>query len=210
MVRKKITVQGIVQGVGFRPFIYNLAVSNKLNGFVSNTSQGVVIEVEGANNKIDNFIDNIKLQAPPLSLITDISSKEIKTLKSENFIIKDSSDDKSVATLISPDIAVCQDCLKELFDRNDRRYHYPFINCTNCGPRYTIIDNIPYDRQYTSMKNFKMCPDCQAEYDDPTNRRFHAQPNACPACGPQVQLFDSKQKLQDVEDAITVTKENLR
>ena len=210
MVRKKITVQGIVQGVGFRPFIYNLAVSNKLNGFVSNTSQGVVIEVEGANNKIDNFIDNIKLQAPPLSLITDISSKEIKTLKSENFIIKDSSDDKSVATLISPDIAVCQDCHKELFDRNDRRYHYPFINCTNCGPRYTIIDNIPYDRQYTSMKNFKMCSDCQTEYDDPTNRRFHAQPNACPACGPQVQLFDSKQKLQDVEDAITVTKEKLK
>ena len=208
--RKKITVQGIVQGVGFRPFIYNLAVSNKLNGFVSNTSQGVVIEVEGTNNQIDNFIENVKLQAPPLSLITDISYNEIVPLKSKNFIIKDSSGNESTATLISPDITVCQDCIKELFDPSDKRYHYPFINCTNCGPRYTIIDNIPYDRPYTSMKNFKMCKDCQAEYDDPTNRRFHAQPNACPNCGPQVQLFDSKQKLQDVEDAITVTREKLK
>ena len=156
IVRKKVNVQGIVQGVGFRPFIYNLANSNKLTGFVSNTSKGVTIEVEGSINQIDNFLDNIKQKAPPLSLITDISSKEIKPIKSENFIIKDSSGDESVATLISPDIAVCQDCLNELYNSDDRRYHYPFINCTNCGPRYTIINNIPYDRPYTSMKNFKM------------------------------------------------------
>jgi len=176
VVRKNIVVQGIVQGVGFRPFVYNLAVSKKLTGFVSNTSQGVIIEVEGKQNIVDNFIDNIKLKAPPLSLITDISSIETKPLQSENFIIRDSSGNESVTALISPDVAVCQDCLKELFDPNDRRYHYPFINCTNCGPRYTIIDNIPYDRPYTSMKSFDMCPECQSEYDDPTNRRFHAQP----------------------------------
>lgn len=209
LVRKKINVQGIVQGVGFRPFIFNLAVSHKLTGFVSNTPQGVIIEVEGTIKQVDNFIDNIKLKAPPLSLITDTSSKEIKLIKSKKFIIKISSSNESIATLISPDVAVCQDCLKELLDPNDRRFHYPFINCTNCGPRYTIIDNIPYDRPYTSMKHFKMCAACQAEYDDPTNRRFHAQPNACPKCGPQVKLFDSKQNLQDVDDAILTTREKL-
>ena len=198
-----------MQGVGFRPFIYNLARSNKLTGYVSNTSQGVIIEVEGLINQVDNFIKNIILKAPALSLITDILSKETKLLQSEKFLIRDSMGDESVTTLISPDVAVCQDCLKELFDPDDRRYHYPFINCTNCGPRYTIIDNIPYDRQYTSMKNFDMCPECQAEYDDPTNRRFHAQPNACPKCGPQVQLFDSEQNLLDVEDPIAATREKL-
>ena len=194
-----------MQGVGFRPFIYNLAVSCELTGFVSNTAQGVTIEVEGTTNLIDIFIKDIKLKSPPLSLITDLSFKEIKPINSENFIIKDSMGDKSIATLISPDIAVCSDCLKELFDLNDRRFHYPFINCTNCGPRYTIIDNIPYDRPYTSMKDFKMCVDCQAEYDNPANRRFHAQPNACPKCGPQIRLFDVKHNLQNVENIIATT-----
>ncbi len=210
IIRKKINVQGIVQGVGFRPFIFNLAVSVKLTGFVSNTPQGVIIEIEGTIKEIDNFIDNIKLKAPPLSLITDISSRDTKVKKSKKFIIKKSSSNKSVATLISPDVAVCQDCLKELLDPTDRRFHYPFINCTNCGPRYTIINNIPYDRPYTSMKHFKMCTNCQAEYDDPTNRRFHAQPNACPKCGPQIQLFDSKQNLHGVEDATVAAREKLK
>ena len=209
IVRKKINVQGIVQGVGFRPFIFNLAESYKLTGFVSNTSLGVIIEVEGTIKQVDNFIADIKLKAPPLSLITDVSSKDIRPIKSKKIIIKISSSNESVATLISPDIAICKDCLNELLDPHDRRFHYPFINCTNCGPRYTIIDNIPYDRPYTSMKHFKMCTDCQAEYDDPANRRFHAQPNACPKCGPQVKLFDSKQNLQDVNDAILTTREKL-
>ena len=128
IVRKKINVQGIVQGVGFRPFIYNLALSNKLTGFVANTPQGVIVEVEGVINQIDNFIDNIKLKAPTLSLITDVSFKEITPIKSVNFIIKDSSGCEFAATLISPDIAMCQDCLNELFDPDDRRFHYPFIN----------------------------------------------------------------------------------
>lgn len=209
IIRKKINVQGIVQGVGFRPFIYNLADSNKLTGFVSNTSQGVIIEVEGKIKGINNFIDNIKLKAPPLAVITDIQSSEIAVTRIAGFNIIKSNNNENISTLISPDVAVCNDCLSELFDPNDRRFHYPFINCTNCGPRYTIIDNIPYDRPYTSMKHFKMCADCQAEYDDPANRRFHAQPNACPTCGPQVKLFDSKQNLQDVDDAILTTREKL-
>jgi hydrogenase maturation protein HypF len=210
IVRKKINVQGIVQGVGFRPFIYNLAVSNKLTGFVSNTSQGVIIEVEGTSNKINQFVDDIKLKAPPIAVITDIQSSDIAVTSIAGFNIVKSDRNEKISTLISPDVAVCDDCLSELFDPNDRRYQYPFINCTNCGPRYTIIDNIPYDRPYTSMKHFKMCTDCQTEYDDPTNRRFHAQPNACPTCGPQVKLFDSKQKLQNVDDVIATTREKLK
>ncbi len=195
IVRKKIIVQGIVQGVGFRPFIYNLAKSYDLTGFVSNTSKGVIIEVEGEQIKLDKFLNDINSKSPPLSIITDIKFEAIEHQDSSDFIIKKSDSSNSISTLISPDIAVCDDCLEELFNPNDRRYLYPFINCTNCGPRYTIIDNIPYDRPFTSMKNFKMCSDCQAEYDDPTNRRFHAQPNACPTCGPQIQLFNSDQKL---------------
>lgn len=210
IVRKKINVQGIVQGVGFRPFIYNLADSNKLTGFVSNTSRGVIIEVEGKIKEINNFIDNIKLKAPPLAVITDIQSSEIVVTRIAGFNIIKSNNNENISTLISPDVAVCNDCLSELFDPNDRRYQYPFINCTNCGPRYTIIDNIPYDRPYTSMKHFKMCADCQAEYDDPTNRRFHAQPNACQICGPQIQLFDSNHNLQDVTDPIVATRDKLK
>ncbi len=209
IVRKKLNVQGIVQGVGFRPFIFNLAVSNQLTGFVSNTSQGVIIEIEGISDKINQFVADIKPKAPPIAVITDINLQQIVPTGVTGFNIIKSDSNENITTLISPDVAVCDDCLSELFDPNDRRYHYSFINCTNCGPRYTIIDNIPYDRPYTSMKNFIMCPDCQAEYDDPTNRRFHAQPNACPTCGPQVQLFDSNHNLQDVEDSIVATREKL-
>jgi len=202
IVRKKINVQGIVQGVGFRPFIYNLAQSYNLNGFVSNTSHGVIIETEGELDIIDSFINDITDKSPPLAVITDVNSIDITLQKSEEFTIKKSDRGNSTSTLISPDIAVCDDCLEELFNPNDRRYHYPFINCTNCGPRYTIIDNIPYDRPYTSMKNFRMCTECQTEYDDPTNRRFHAQPNACPNCGPQIELYDSNQKTFSSQDII--------
>lgn len=210
IARKKINIQGIVQGVGFRPFIFNLADSHQLSGFVSNNPQGVIIEIEGDSYKINQFVNDIKLKAPPIAVITDINSQQIAPTGVTGFSITKSTHNEKISTLISPDVAVCDDCLHELFDPNDRRYHYPFINCTNCGPRYTIINNIPYDRPYTSMKNFKMCSDCQAEYDDPTNRRFHAQPNACPKCGPQVKLFDSKQKLQNVDDVITTTREKLK
>jgi len=210
VIRKNIKVFGIVQGVGFRPFIYNLATASNLTGTVFNTSQGVIIEVEGPSDLVNDFINNISKTAPPLAVITDIQSSDIAVTRIAGFNILKSENRENISTLISPDVAVCDDCLRELFDPKDRRYQYPFINCTNCGPRYTIIDNIPYDRPYTSMKDFKMCAECQAEYDDPTNRRFHAQPNACPKCGPKVQLFDSEQNLQDAEDPIIATREKLK
>jgi len=210
IVRKKITVQGIVQGVGFRPFIYNLADKYELTGFVLNTTQGVIIEAEGSEQNLRTFVDNIKLNSPPLAVIIKVFSKSIKLQNSTNFEIKQSLPDAETSTLISPDIAVCYDCLAELFNPDDRRYRYPFINCTNCGPRYTIIDNIPYDRPFTAMKNFKMCRDCQIEYDDPHNRRFHAQPNACSKCGPQLQLFDKNQNLLNEDDEITTVQNFLK
>jgi hydrogenase maturation protein HypF len=183
-------IKGIVQGVGFRPFIYNLARANGLKGFVSNTSEGVYIEVEGACHSVEVFHRSISEEKPPLALISSVETAEQPFQFYSDFIIHKSAGQEQRRTLISPDVCTCDDCLKELFDPNDRRYGYPFINCTNCGPRYTIIMDIPYDRPFTAMKHFKMCPRCQAEYDDPTNRRFHAQPNACWDCGPVVRLWD--------------------
>jgi hydrogenase maturation protein HypF len=184
--RKRITVNGIVQGVGFRPYIFKLARELNLVGFVSNSSSGVNIEIEGSEQTISSFLERFPVEAPPLSYISEIQSINIEPQHSESFTIRISESDKDVQTLISPDVSICDDCLHELMDKSNRRLHYPFINCTNCGPRYTIISTIPYDRSYTSMAKFKMCPDCQREYDDPANRRFHAQPNACPVCGPKV------------------------
>jgi len=187
---RKIVVTGIVQGVGFRPFIYQLAIKHNLSGRVANTASGVSIHVEGDPSKIEAFLSDISSKTPPLARITDISSRSLSPENLTDFTISPSEAGAVKSTLISPDISICTDCLAELFDPKDRRYRYPFINCTNCGPRYTIIDDIPYDRPNTSMKHFKMCEACQAEYEDPQNRRFHAQPNACPVCGPQVQLLD--------------------
>ena len=189
---RRIEITGIVQGVGFRPFIYQLARRNGLKGNVANTSSGVTIHIEGAALNIKHFLADLEPNAPPLSKITHISTHSIPPADYKEFSISKSEAGAVRATLISPDISICPDCLAELFDPNDRRYGYPFINCTNCGPRYTIIDDIPYDRPNTSMKHFKMCVACQAEYDDPENRRFHAQPNACPVCGPHVKLFDNQ------------------
>jgi len=190
-IRAKILVSGIVQGVGFRPFIYQLAHRLHLNGYVANTSKGVDIEVEGSRSLIESFVRKIRSQKPPLAQITDIDVSYLPLNSYKGFIIKKSAKEKLRTALISPDVSICQDCLQELFNPEDRRYHYPFINCTNCGPRYTIINDIPYDRYYTSMAEFQMCTLCQAEYEDPLDRRFHAQPNACWDCGPQVSLLDS-------------------
>ena len=183
-------IKGIVQGVGFRPFIYNLARAYGLTGFVSNTSEGVYIEVEGAPELLDAFHQAIPDKKPPLAHITSIDSVQQPVKAYSNFTIHKSEAQERRSTLISPDVCVCEDCLKELFDPNDRRYGYPFINCTNCGPRYTIIMDIPYDRPLTAMRPFKMCPSCDTEYHDPADRRFHAQPNACWDCGPVVRLWD--------------------
>ncbi|MFQ6608457.1 MAG: carbamoyltransferase HypF [Fidelibacterota bacterium] len=200
--RRHVLINGIVQGVGFRPFVYNLAVDAGLTGYVTNTSNGVEIEVEGPHSRVSNFLRQLQIKAPPLSIITNIESELIRLNGDTTFIIQPSEESESVSTLISPDVAVCDDCLSELFDPNDRRYRYPFINCTNCGPRYTIIESIPYDRPFTSMREFVMCPTCQKEYDDPTNRRFHAQPNACPECGPKVSLHNPDRSLIRTDDYI--------
>jgi hydrogenase maturation protein HypF len=200
---KHIRVKGIVQGVGFRPYVYQLAGRFKLCGHVANTAAGVRIHVEGPPTAIAGFLASIPAEAPPLAQITDVDAADAPTEGFHRFDIIASRDDSAKSALISPDVAICDDCLKEMLSPRDRRFRYPFINCTNCGPRYTIIDDIPYDRPQTSMAPFPMCPRCQAEYDDPANRRFHAQPNACPVCGPHVQLLDGSGQAADTRDPIS-------
>ncbi len=184
----RIHVSGIVQGVGFRPFVFNLARRLALSGWVRNTSAGVDIEIDGTPETLRAFIQAVRDEAPPLSRIDDL---EVSFQPARDFIsfeIRDSERTPEAFQPISPDVAVCADCLRELNDPDDRRFHYPFINCTNCGPRFTIIQDIPYDRPFTTMAGFHMCPDCAREYADPTDRRFHAQPIACPVCGPRIWL----------------------
>jgi len=188
----KIHITGVVQGVGFRPFVYGLATRHELLGWVCNTSAGVDIEVEGEAQALQRFVDALTDEAPPLAHIDQVTVNEIPDHHLDGytqFSIRHSQAQPGAFQPISPDICTCEDCRRELLDPQDRRYRYPFINCTNCGPRFTIIQDIPYDRPKTTMAPFEMCPDCQAEYDDPLNRRFHAQPNACPVCGPQVTLW---------------------
>lgn len=192
-VRKQIDVSGIVQGVGFRPYVFRLAQSRSLGGNVRNTSSGVSIEVQGEPDAVQSFVSSLPAEAPPLAHIEHLTVREINVGETSSFSIVPSETGEA-HTLISPDIAVCEDCIREMFDPGDRRYQYPFINCTNCGPRFTIVRGIPYDRPSTSMAPFPMCSKCQAEYDDPMNRRFHAQPNTCPLCGPHVELWDAAGK----------------
>ncbi|ADJ26698.1 (NiFe) hydrogenase maturation protein HypF [Dehalogenimonas lykanthroporepellens BL-DC-9] len=189
--RRAIAVQGVVQGVGFRPFIYQLAGRYGLSGWVSNTSGEVRIEVQGTPAALDAFTAAIRTQAPPQARITNIMSNNIPPVADAGFVIRPSVAEPGRYQLISPDLAVCDECRAEIFQPGNRRYRYPFTNCTNCGPRFTIIEDIPYDRPLTTMKAFTMCPACQGEYDDPLDRRFHAQPNACPDCGPRLRLTDS-------------------
>lgn len=186
--RRRILVQGIVQGVGFRPFVYGLAMRLGLSGFVLNDSNGVTIEIEGAGRELDEFQRALCAETPPLARIDSVVSEQLMPRHEHTFTIEHSQQGSERRTLISPDTSTCDDCLRELFTPTDRRYGYPFINCTNCGPRFTIVLDVPYDRDKTTMRVFPMCPDCQAEYSDPLNRRFHAQPNACPVCGPHVSL----------------------
>ena len=209
MKRLHIQVKGVVQGVGFRPFVYNLAKNLNLKGFVTNTSKGVTIEVEG--EKVSEFIEKLKNEPPPLAKIYSIDTKELPLNNYKDFEIIESIDDVGF-THVSEDVSICEDCLRELFDPSDRRYLYPFINCTNCGPRYTITLKVPYDRPNTTMAEFKMCPECMKEYKDPSNRRFHAQPNACPICGPKVTLLvktdkGAKEIENPVKEAIRLIKE---
>ena len=207
---KQINIFGIVQGVGFRPFIFKLAKKHKLKGFVKNSSFGVEIESEGDKKNIAEFLKNIKKNAPPLSIITKISSKKIDFKNYKKFSILLSQKNAVQKTLISYDVAICNDCLKDIFQKKNRRFLYPFTNCTNCGPRYSIIEEIPYDRKNTSMKHFKMCKKCQKEYDNQENRRFHAQPNACEKCGPSVSLFSNNEKKIKTDNPIKKCAELLK
>ena len=186
-MRRRLLVGGIVQGVGFRPFVFNLAESLELKGLVTNTSEGVIIEIQGPAPTLDLFEARLQEQAPPLADIRSVETAEMPLVEGAGpFIIAPSENRPGTRTLIPPDVATCTDCRREILDPNNRRHGYPFTNCTSCGPRWTIIGRIPYDRPFTSMAAFTMCPACQAEYDNPRDRRFHAQPNACPVCGPRV------------------------
>jgi hydrogenase maturation protein HypF len=195
----RVSIKGVVQGVGFRPFVYKLARELRIKGFVTNTSDGVAIAVEGEG--LDRFVERLRSESPPLSKIMSMEISPAEALGFSDFTIRESRETGSY-TLLSPDISVCSDCLQEMFDEGDRRYHYPFINCTNCGPRYSITQSVPYDRTHTTMRVFTMCSRCAGEYADPEDRRFHAQPNACPVCGPQVSLITGKGGTVATQDAV--------
>jgi hydrogenase maturation protein HypF len=191
IVRRKIEIGGVVQGVGFRPFVYNLARRYGLVGSVTNTPMGVEIEVQGAPEVLEVFATALRDEAPGQAEIVSVRTSSVPPGLETDFRIDLSRTTGPATTLIAPDLALCRDCLRELFNPADRRYLYPFINCTNCGPRYSIVTAIPYDRSSTAMRHFAMCTDCRREYDDPSDRRFHAQPVACPACGPRVWFRDT-------------------
>ncbi len=201
--RLKIIIRGAVQGVGFRPFVYRLAKEMKLTGYVLNSSKGVFIEVEGEPNLLKEFLIKLEKEKPTISIIQSLEYQILDLVGYQDFEIRKSEKENDTSALILPDIATCKDCLQELFDPKDRRYLYPFINCTNCGPRFTIIEMLPYDRPNTSMKQFKMCSECEKEYNDPEDRRFHAQPIACPVCGPHIELWNSEgEKIAEKNEAL--------
>ncbi|MBL8196306.1 MAG: carbamoyltransferase HypF, partial [Blastocatellia bacterium] len=202
--RFALTIRGRVQGVGFRPFVYRLAQQLSLTGWVSNSLQGVLIEIQGKEIDLEKFFTLLEQDSPPNSEISSIEKHALPLKTEENFLIAQSNLAGIKESAILPDLATCQECLAEIFDINNRRYFYPFTNCVNCGPRFSIIENLPYDRSNTTMKDFLMCQECEKEYSDPSNRRFHAQPNACHTCGPQLAFYDSNNLLATKIEAITL------
>lgn len=207
-----IIVKGIVQGVGFRPFVYSKALKYNLKGWVNNNSKGVFIDLEGEEEDLFSLLKDLKNIPPPLSKIDIIDYEERHILDYSDFSIKESLKEEGSITLISPDVSTCKDCLEDINEINNRRYKYPFTNCTNCGPRFSIIKSIPYDRDKTTMKKFIMCPTCNREYKNPVDRRFHAQPNACPLCGPHLYVVDKFGKIisEGDTDSLNFTKEKLK
>lgn len=193
--RLRVTVRGAVQGVGFRPFVYRLAKELNLNGWVNNSPKGVFIEVEGATAKLKSFLFLLEREKPPRSFIQSLENSFLDAVGFSDFQIRPSDENGAKTAIVLPDIATCADCLREIFDPSNRRYLYPFTNCTNCGPRFSIIESLPYDRPRTTMKIFEMCAECRAEYENPLDRRFHAQPNACPFCGPRLEFWDRNGKV---------------
>jgi hydrogenase maturation protein HypF len=210
IIARKIFIQGIVQGVGFRPFVYEQAVSNHLLGWVRNSSAGVEIEVNGTPGEVNALLDALHFRLPPLARIDNIQVENISPDAYTDFQIISSQPKPGEFIPISPDICICSDCLHELFDPANRRYRYPFINCTNCGPRFTIIEDIPYDRPMTTMKEFPMCPECGSEYKNPLDRRFHAQPTACAECGPQLSFVVNGKEIAVKENALQLARKWLK
>ena len=188
IVRRRFDLRGQVQGVGFRPFVYRLATGMELGGTVANNSNGAVVEVEGPLERVEAFAEELTGHLPPLARVAEVRHRDVAVRGETTFRIERSERAAERRPEVTPDAATCADCLRELFDPNDRRYRYPFINCTNCGPRYSIICTVPYDRPATTMAVFEFCEPCRREYENPGDRRFHAQPNACPVCGPQLRL----------------------
>lgn len=206
MERRRIVVQGIVQGVGFRPFVYCLAHDLGLGGWVVNSPQGVMIEVEAGPGQLDTFLTRLQTELPPHAAIQRLEWQQTPTNGEQHFEIHHSDQSGEKTALILPDLATCPECLREIFDPTNRRYRYPFTNCTHCGPRFTIIQGLPYDRPNTTMRGFELCDECRAEYENPLDRRFHAQPNACLKCGPQLALWDkSGRVLAAGDDALLRT-----
>lgn len=202
VIRKYIVVNGLVQGVGFRPFVYKIAVENNLKGFIKNSSVGVIIDIEGHKSSVEAFIHDLQSKGPEILHIEKITIEDKELVNYKGFEIRESSDENQGVTFISPDLGICKDCYKDIKDKKNNRYLYAFTNCTNCGPRYSIIKKLPYDRIATTMKEFKMCELCDDEYKDILNRRFHAQPNCCSSCGPQLQLVDKYGRRVDTQDPI--------
>jgi hydrogenase maturation protein HypF len=207
--RRAVLIRGVVQGVGFRPFVFRIATEEGLAGSISNDTDGVTIEVEGREARLNSFLARLRAEAPPLARIDAVAITNLPVIGESAFRIAASHQKGHVSTGIPADAATCADCLRELFDPTDRRYRYPFLNCTNCGPRFTITRRIPYDRPQTSMAFFPMCTACRAEYEDPMNRRFHAQPNACWTCGPRAWLEDANGTVIPSDDPVTETIERL-
>lgn len=211
--RLQLKIQGTVQGVGFRPFIYRLATQLNLTGWVNNSVQGVCIEVEGLRENLEQFQRRLQQEKPPQSEILSLDSIWLPTVGYSQFEIhvSDSTTHTQKSAIVLPDLSTCSDCLQEIFDPENRRYQYAFTNCTNCGPRYSIIQGLPYDRNHTTMSTFTLCSDCQTEYNNPLNRRFHAQPNACPVCGPQLELWDKiGNKIASFQDALKQSADIIR
>ncbi len=209
--RRRVMVQGLVQGVGFRPFVYRLAHELGLSGWVVNSSQGVTVEVEAIPLQLDTFLSRLQNELPPHAAIHHLDWQSIALVGEQAFEIRHSNDVGAKTAIVLPDLATCPECLKEIFDPTNRRYRYPFTNCTHCGPRFSIIQRLPYDRPNTTMRLFEMCDECRAEYENPLDRRFHAQPNACPKCGPQLALWDKSSATFAVRDeALLATAEAIR
>ncbi|MBN1517682.1 carbamoyltransferase HypF [Candidatus Sumerlaeota bacterium] len=197
--RLRLEARGALQGVGFRPFVYRLARELQLCGWVRNDASGVSIEIEGLKDRLDTFIARLQSELPPHASIARLNYESIPSADEDSFTIKASAEGAPTARVL-PDLATCPDCLAEIFDPGNRRFRYPFTNCTHCGPRFSIIESIPYDRTNTTMKQFAMCPACREEYGDPEDRRFHAQPNACPECGPRLALWDAQGRIMERKD----------